>query len=109
MSNAFDLCSAVLQTTDGVVVRVHVQPKARRAQLVGMHSDRLKVAVTDPPDRDKANAAVLRLLADSNRLPLSSVELLRGSTNRTKDVLLRGQACADIADRLRHLLAGSLR
>jgi uncharacterized protein YggU (UPF0235/DUF167 family) len=35
----------MLQTSDGVVIRVYVQPKARREQLVGMYGDRLKTCL----------------------------------------------------------------
>ncbi len=99
--------SALVPSKDGVVVRVYVQPKAHREKLMGMHSDRLKVAVTEPPDRGRANAALLRLLAQTMGIAVSSVELLRGDTSRNKDILLRGQTCDVIADRLRHGLSGN--
>jgi len=94
-----DLSSAVLQTADGAVIRVHVQPKSRREQIVGMHGDRIKLAVTEPPDKGKANDAVLRLIAATLNVATSSVELLRGSTSRQKDLLVR-QLSADDAKRL---------
>jgi uncharacterized protein (TIGR00251 family) len=84
-----DLSSAVAQTADGVVIRVHVQPKARREQIVGMHGGRIKLSVTEPPDQGKANEAVVRLVAAALNLPASRVELLRGDTSRQKDLLVR--------------------
>ena len=83
------LRSAVVQTADGVVIRVHVQPKARREQMIGMHGGRLKLAVTEPPDKGKANAAVVRLVAAALNLSASRVELLRGDASRQKDLLVR--------------------
>jgi uncharacterized protein len=98
------LSSALQQTSDGVIVRVYVQPKARREQLIGMHADRLKLAVTEPPDKGKATAAVLRLLASVVKIAPSSAELLRGDISRHKDVLLRGLASADVARIIRETL-----
>ncbi len=95
--NVSDLNPALVQTSDGVVVRVHVQPKGRREQLIGMHADRLKLAVTEPPDKGKANAAVIRLLAAATNMPPSQLELLRGETSRQKDVLLRQSTLATVA------------
>ena len=96
---ASDLNSAVVQTTDGVVIRVHVQPKARREQIIGMHGGRIKLAVTEPPDKGKANEAVVRLIAAALNLAASRVELLRGDTSRQKDLLVR-HIEADEAQRL---------
>ena len=84
-----DLSSAILQTANGAVIRVHVQPKSRREQILGMHGDRIKLAVTEPPDKGKANEAVLRLIAAALHLAPSRVELLRGTTSRQKDLLVR--------------------
>lgn len=99
-----DLTSAVVQTADGVVIRVHVQPKARREQIIGMHGGRIKLAVTEPPDKGKANAAVVGLVAAALSLPASRVELLRGETSRQKDLLVRNLDAAEVS----RLLAASL-
>ncbi|RLS28546.1 MAG: YggU family protein [Planctomycetota bacterium] len=92
-----ELSAALLQTPDGVVIRVYVQPKARREQIVGMHGDRLKLAVTEPPDKGKATAAVLRLLAASVNIAPSQTETIRGDISRQKDVLLRGLTVPQVA------------
>ena len=97
MTSPADLSPSLVQTVDGVIVRVYVQPQARRAQLIGMHADRLKLAVTEPPDKGKANAAVIQLLSTAVRLPASQVELLRGMTSRKKDLLLRGRKVGEVA------------
>jgi uncharacterized protein (TIGR00251 family) len=100
-----DLSSAVVQTADGVVIRVHVQPKARREQIIGMHGGRIKLAVTEPPDKGKANEAVVRLVAAELNLSASRVELLRGDTSRQKDLLVRNLGAAEVS----RLLAAFLR
>jgi uncharacterized protein (TIGR00251 family) len=99
-----DLTSAVVQTADGVVIRVNVQPKARREQFIGMHGGRLKLAVTEPADKGKANEAVVRLVAAVLNLPASRVQLVRGDTSRHKDLLVRDLEAAEVC----RLLAESL-
>jgi uncharacterized protein len=91
-----DLSSAVMQTASGVVIRVHVQPKSRREQILGMHGDRIKLAVTEPPNKGKANEAVVRLIAAELNLAASRVELLRGSTSRQKDLLVQELPVEDV-------------
>ncbi len=99
-----DLSSAVVQTAGGVVIRVHVQPKSRREQILGMHGDRIKLAVTEPPDKGKANEAVVRLIAAELHLAGSCVKLLRGSTSRQKDLLVPELSVEDV----RRLLAAAI-
>ncbi|MCA9057162.1 MAG: YggU family protein [Planctomycetaceae bacterium] len=80
--------SYLTEHAEGAILHLHVQPKARREEIVGVHDGRLKVAVLAPPDKGKANDAVLQLVANALQIPVSSVELVRGATNRRKDIRL---------------------
>jgi len=91
-------------SSSGVILRVYVQPKARRAQIIGLHADRLKLAVTEPPDKGKANAAVVELIAETFKVAPSRVSLVRGDTSRQKDIAIHGVALNDAITLLRNLL-----
>ncbi|WP_322095984.1 DUF167 domain-containing protein [Pelagibius litoralis] len=54
----------------------------------------LKVRVSAPPENGKANAAMIKLLARTWRLPKSSLSLVAGQTNRRKTLLIAGDAAA---------------
>ncbi|MFQ3592286.1 MAG: DUF167 domain-containing protein [Gemmataceae bacterium] len=84
----------------GVLLKVRAQPNARKNTLLGDHHGALKIAVTAPPEDGKANAALIELLAETLQLRRSDIELLRGSTNRDKTFLLRGQNATTIRARL---------
>jgi uncharacterized protein (TIGR00251 family) len=47
----------------GCRLRILAQPGARRDGVVGVHGDRLKVAVRAPPEDGRANAALEELLS----------------------------------------------
>ena len=47
----------------GTVLRVKAQPNARKAGILGEHAGSLKVGVTVAPEKGKANAAILEILA----------------------------------------------
>jgi uncharacterized protein (TIGR00251 family) len=69
---------------EGFSVDVHVQPGARRSQVVGVHGDRLKVAVQAPPLEGRANAAVIKLIAKELDCRPSAVQIAGGEGSRDK-------------------------
>jgi uncharacterized protein (TIGR00251 family) len=86
-----------LQTKgDTLIVKVRVQPKASRDAIVGEHNGALKVSVTAPPDKGKANKAVVEVLARSLGLAKSNVVLLSGAASREKTFAIRGVTAAQL-------------
>lgn len=74
---------------DGAVLRVRAAPGASRERVVGVHGDALKVAVSAPPEKGKANRRLAQVLAAALDLPVAALELLSGSTSRDKRFLVR--------------------
>lgn len=71
-------------------LRLRVSPGSGRAEIVGRHGDGWKVRVTAPPERGRANDAVVRLVADTLALPLASVTIVSGHGARDKIIELSG-------------------
>ena len=76
------------KTPDGYVVPVLVSPGASRNQLRGEHNGMVKVSLTAPPERGKANKALCDLLAGKLGISRSQVRILSGRASRQKEVLL---------------------
>ena len=89
---------------DGTVLFVHAQAGARKNEIVGEHDGRLKVAVTAPPDKGKANTAIAAVLADAFDLSKNAVRLLSGPTSRQKRFVLIGLTRSDTEQKLAKLL-----
>ena len=85
---------------EGVLLHVHAQPGARRDGLLGERAGALRVAVHAPPDKGRANAAILETLAEALGLRPSQVVLTAGATSRRKRVLLVGRGVAEAAERI---------
>jgi len=75
--------------SEGWVVRIKVQPGARKTRITGELGDQLKIAVASPPVDGKANQTLLKWLADRLDLPKTAVTLLSGQTSRDKRIALR--------------------
>lgn len=79
---------------------LRVQPGARRTEIVGFQNERLRLRVTAPPERGRANEAAIELLAKTLRVPKSRVQLTRGATSRDKVVLIEGVGDVEVRRRL---------
>ena len=78
--------AAVSRAGDDLVIRLYIQPKASRDQIVGLHGDELKIAITAPPVDGKANAHLVKFLAKQFRVAKGQVIVEKGELARHKQV-----------------------
>ena len=77
---------AVSMQQDDLLLNLYIQPKASRDQIVGIHGEELKVAITAPPVDGKANAHLTKFLAKLFKVPKGEVCILKGELGRHKQV-----------------------
>jgi uncharacterized protein (TIGR00251 family) len=77
---------------DGVStrLRLRVSPGAASTGVIGRYGRAWKVRVAAPPEAGRANAAVVRLLAETLAVPQEAVKLVSGQSARDKIVELAG-------------------
>jgi uncharacterized protein (TIGR00251 family) len=69
---------------------LRVAPGARRSEVLGRHGDGWKVSVAAPPERGRANAELVRLLARELAVPAARVTVVRGAAARDKVIEIDG-------------------
>ena len=87
-------------TAGSLRLRLRVVPGARRPGVVGRLGDAWKVRVVAPPSRGAANAAVVRLLAETAGIAAGDVVVVAGHTGRDKIVELAGISASELENRL---------
>ena len=83
---------------------VHVQPNARKSEIVGLHGGALKVKIAAPASENRANAKLIAFLAEALAVTRAAVSLRHGATGRRKIVDVMGGP--DLAARLSALAGG---
>lgn len=88
-----------------LTVTVRLTPKASADRIQGIVDEpdgttAVKVQVTAVPEGGKANAALLKLLAKTWKLPKTSLTIVSGATSRRKVVRIAGEP-GDLMRRLR--------
>jgi uncharacterized protein (TIGR00251 family) len=81
-------------------LQVKVAAGASRDGIDGWLGDTLKLRVTAPPERGKANAAVERLVADVMGIPKTRVTVVSGHTSARKTLELLGVPESAVRQRL---------
>ena len=87
-------------TPDGAVVAVKAVPGSSRDKIVGVLGDAIKVAVSAPAEKGKANTAIARTLAKALQVPTRSVRLVSGPTNPRKQFLIADTDVQAVRERL---------
>ena len=84
--------------SDGrITLTLHIQPGAKKTEFAGLHGDALKIRLAAPPVDGKANAALIKFVADVLRLPKSAVNLKSGQTSRRKVLEVVGATAEAVA------------
>ncbi len=76
--------------SDGSAIRVYVQPRASRTEVVGWHGDAIKIRVKAPPVNGAANAELVKFLAKQLGVTRKQVTVTSGAGSRTKWVRVDG-------------------
>jgi uncharacterized protein (TIGR00251 family) len=74
----------------GVTLRLHIQPGAKKTEVIGLHGEALKIRLAAPPVDGKANACLIGFLADRLGVAKASVSLVSGESSRAKRVRIDG-------------------
>jgi len=74
----------------GVLIRLFVQPRASKNEIVGALGEELKIRLTSPPVEGAANRLCCEFVAKRLGVAKGSVDLVAGETSRHKRLLVHG-------------------
>lgn len=87
-------------------LQIKVVPGASSSGIAGWLGDALKIRVSAPPEKGKANKEVLALLSEVLQVPLSSLKISRGSSSSLKSIEVETLAQEELQRRLAKLTSG---
>jgi hypothetical protein len=83
-------------TTAGIELRVRAVAGAAREGLRGVHDGALKIAVSAPPEKGKANQRIRAVLARALGLPPRRIVLVSGTASRDKRFCVQDIGAAEL-------------
>jgi uncharacterized protein len=69
-----------------MILTLYVKPSSQQEKIEWIDNDTAKIWVKAPPEKGRANKAVIELVANEFSIPKTSVELIRGGTAKIKQV-----------------------
>ena len=91
---------AIRPIAGGVIIDVHVIPRASKSEVGGTRGDAMLVRLKAPPVEGAANAELIEILASRLRVSRRAVTIVTGDTSRRKRVKVMGLDVATAEARL---------
>ena len=78
-------------------INIHLQPRASKNEIVGIHGDSIKVRLTSPPVEGAANSHVIEFFAKRLGVQRSKITILSGEKSRHKTLKIEGLTKSEAA------------
>lgn len=75
---------------DCLTLTVHIQPGAKRTEIIGLHDNALKIRVAAAAIEGQANASLLEFLRKAFKVPASRISVKHGEHSRRKVIEIQG-------------------
>lgn len=82
------------------VIRVRVQPRSSRREILEQKEGVWRIALTSPPTEGKANHELLKFIAKRLSIAPSQLELVSGVKSRDKRIEVDGLNDSQVTERL---------
>jgi uncharacterized protein (TIGR00251 family) len=91
---------AIQKVDDGVVFGAKLVPSSSRTAICGLLDGVLKIKVSAPPEKGKANRSLLEFLAEQLGVKKNAVTIISGKTNQIKRIQILGISAERVLRRL---------
>ena len=75
---------------DNVTINIYVVPRSSRSEVVDIYNDCLKIKLKSPPVDNAANKELIRFLADTLKIPKSTIDIIKGKHQKKKVIVIEG-------------------
>jgi uncharacterized protein (TIGR00251 family) len=88
------------ESNGAVTFAVKVVPRSSKNKIELAEGDALKVRLTAPPVEGKANAALVKFLAEALGVSRAQIEIVSGEKSKQKIVRVSGVSAAQIQNKI---------
>ena len=89
----------IQKTGDGITFKAKIVPNSSKTAIAGVLDGMLKVKITAPPEKGKANQQLIKFLSKFLEVKNNSIKITSGSTSPIKTLEITGITAEIIYDR----------
>ncbi|MBM2838880.1 MAG: hypothetical protein HW415_1505 [Deltaproteobacteria bacterium] len=80
-----------------IFINIHLQPRASKNEIVGIHGESIKVRLTSPPVEGAANSHAIEFFAKKLGIQKSKITIVSGEKSRHKTLKIEGLTKSETA------------
>lgn len=80
------MTNPLIREKNDLILKLYIQPKASKDQIVGLHNNEIKIAITAPPVDGKANSHLMKFLSKQFKVAKSRIHIEKGELGRHKQI-----------------------
>ena len=67
-------------------IRLYIRPGAAETRVEGTYQDRIKIRISAPPEKGRANKELIKFIAGILSIPKSRISIASGKTSNYKEI-----------------------
>ena len=91
---------AIRETDQGIILVVKVVPGSSRTTIGGLLENMLKIKVSSPPEKGKANQCLIEFLAEKLSVKKSAISIISGQSSPVKSIKILGISAETLSAKL---------
>jgi len=95
----------IKQSAHDVIFTVKVVPSSSQTRFAGLMGEMLKVRVSAPPEKGKANQCLISFLAERLGVKNTAVKIIKGTAGPVKQIRILDVSLEDVWGRLAPVLS----
>lgn len=89
------------QQGPNILLRITVRPGSLKNEIKGIWNDMLKVSLQAPPERGRANEALIAFFAITLKISRSAISIQTGATSQNKILLIQNYTLDQLLGQLK--------
>jgi len=82
------------------IIKLYVKPNSVNTCADGLYGDRVRVRVSSPPERGKANRELIKFISTKLNIPKKNIKIVSGKKSKLKDIAIEDTSPQDLSLKL---------
>ena len=82
------------------VIKLLVRPNSGQNSIEGLHQDRIRIKISKPAERGKANKELISFISEKTGIPKKDIKITSGLHSNLKEIKINKEVTENLASRL---------